>query len=120
LIDFISLEQHNITSQGMFSSAIEEFKTKLGWIIGIHTPASSFSSSLSSGSPRPSYGGATPNHSHGNSGSNHANSGSNGSNSSDGAGSPYQSQHHSQQQLSQQQQPQALGRNAGLGFHSRR
>ncbi|KAK3847731.1 MAG: Cut8 six-helix bundle-domain-containing protein [Linnemannia gamsii] len=122
-----NLEQHNITSQGMFSSAIEEFKTKLGWIIGIHAPVSSFSSSLSSGSPRPSYGGATSNHNHGNNGSNHSGSGSNGNNSSDGAGSPYQGQHHSQQQLQQQQQhqqshqrPQALGRNVGLGFHTRR
>ncbi|KAG9067946.1 Tethering factor for nuclear proteasome sts1 [Linnemannia hyalina] len=119
-----NLEQHNNTSQGMFSSAIEEFKTKLGWIIGIHTPAPSFSSALSSGSPRPSYGGVTSNHNHGSNGSNHTNNGSNGNNSSDGAGSPYQGQHHSQQLQQQhqqsQQQPQALGRNAGLGFHTRR
>ncbi|KAF9314517.1 Tethering factor for nuclear proteasome sts1 [Podila horticola] len=29
------LEHHNIKSQGRFTSAIEEFKSKLGWIIGI-------------------------------------------------------------------------------------
>ncbi|KAH7055457.1 Cut8 six-helix bundle-domain-containing protein [Linnemannia elongata] len=119
-----NLEQHNNTSQGMFSSAIEEFKTKLGWIIGIHTPASSFSGALSSGSPRPSYGGVNSNHNHGSNGNNHTNNGSNGNNSSDGAGSPYQGQHHTQQLQHQhqqsQQQPQALGRNVGLGFHTRR
>ncbi|KAF9290673.1 Tethering factor for nuclear proteasome sts1 [Mortierella alpina] len=37
-----NLEQHNIASQGMFSSAIEEFKVKLGWIIGIQRPMSNF------------------------------------------------------------------------------
>lgn len=108
----------------MFSSAIEEFKTKLGWIIGIHTPASSFSGALSSGSPRPSYIGVNSNHNHGSNGNNHTNNGSNGNNSSDGAGSPYQGQHHTQQLQHQhqqsQQQPQALGRNVGLGFHTRR
>ncbi|KAG0209641.1 Tethering factor for nuclear proteasome sts1 [Mortierella sp. GBA30] len=40
-----NLEQHNINSQGMFSSAIEEFKAKLGWIIGIQTPVPNFSNS---------------------------------------------------------------------------
>ncbi|KAG0367255.1 Tethering factor for nuclear proteasome sts1 [Gamsiella multidivaricata] len=34
-----NLEQHNITSQGRFSTAIEEFKAKLGWIIGIQPSA---------------------------------------------------------------------------------
>ncbi|KAF8928062.1 Cut8 six-helix bundle-domain-containing protein [Dissophora ornata] len=56
-----NLEQHNNTSQGMFSSAIEEFKTKLGWIIGIQqAPASPFANNLSSaGNPRNSYRGPT-------------------------------------------------------------
>ncbi|KAF9429532.1 Tethering factor for nuclear proteasome sts1 [Podila epigama] len=29
------LQQHNIKSQGQFAGAIEEFKSKLGWIIGV-------------------------------------------------------------------------------------
>ncbi|KAF9932735.1 Tethering factor for nuclear proteasome sts1 [Linnemannia zychae] len=111
-----NLEHHNITSQGMFASAIEEFMTKLGWIIGIHTSVTNFPSSISTGSPRPNYGGTTPNNGNGN----HSNNGSNGNNPSDGAGSPYRDQHHSQQQQQQSQQSQTLGRNAGLGFHTRR
>ncbi|KAI1321192.1 Tethering factor for nuclear proteasome sts1 [Mortierella claussenii] len=56
-----NLEQHNITSQGMFASAIEEFKAKLGWIIGIQAPVSNFTNSSSVASPRPNYG-ASSNH----------------------------------------------------------
>ncbi|KAG0245611.1 Tethering factor for nuclear proteasome sts1 [Mortierella sp. GBA43] len=44
-----NLQQHNITSQGMFSSAIEEFKLKLGWIIGIQPQMSNFSALRSNG-----------------------------------------------------------------------
>ncbi|CAO3568418.1 unnamed protein product [Mortierella alpina] len=43
-----NLEHHNIASQGMFSSAIEEFKVKLGWIIGIQRPMSNFSNNQES------------------------------------------------------------------------
>jgi hypothetical protein len=32
-----SLAQHNSVTNGMFSSAIEEFTKRLGWIIGLHT-----------------------------------------------------------------------------------
>ncbi|KAG0321014.1 Tethering factor for nuclear proteasome sts1 [Dissophora globulifera] len=45
-----NLEQHNITSHGLFSSAIEEFKKKLGWIIGIQAPVSSFGNNSPSAS----------------------------------------------------------------------
>ncbi|ORY89577.1 Cut8 six-helix bundle-domain-containing protein, partial [Lobosporangium transversale] len=53
-----NLEQHNITSQGMFSSAIEEFKSKLGWIIGIQaSPVTSFSDQSSANGLRSAFGG---------------------------------------------------------------
>ncbi|KAG0247679.1 Tethering factor for nuclear proteasome sts1 [Mortierella polycephala] len=121
-----NLEHHNITSQGMFSAAIEEFKTKLGWIIGIQVPTTNFSNSLSTGSPQAGYGARNLSNNNNNNDSNNNNNGSLnsstnsnnsngggvGSNPSEGAGSPYHRQHHSRQHTAR--------RNVGLGFHSRR
>ncbi|KAF9437858.1 Tethering factor for nuclear proteasome sts1 [Entomortierella beljakovae] len=50
-----NLQQHQEKSNGMFSSAIEEFKSKLGWIIGLQAQTPNFSNQ--SGSPRSPYGG---------------------------------------------------------------
>ncbi|KAF9963695.1 Tethering factor for nuclear proteasome sts1 [Modicella reniformis] len=57
-----NLQEHNITSHGMFSSAIEEFKSKLGWIIGIQPQVSNFSALQSNNNPRPNYPGPSNHH----------------------------------------------------------
>ncbi|KAF8980567.1 Tethering factor for nuclear proteasome sts1 [Entomortierella lignicola] len=57
-----NLQNHQEKSHGMFSSAIEEFKSKLGWIIGLQSQVPTFSNSTN-GSTQSAFGGPS---SHGN------------------------------------------------------
>jgi hypothetical protein len=63
---FDSLAQHNSVTNGLFSSAIEEFTKRLGWIIGLHTGPEPFwrqikdTSLATAGSPAIGYVGVRP------------------------------------------------------------
>ncbi|KAG0050076.1 Tethering factor for nuclear proteasome sts1 [Gryganskiella cystojenkinii] len=121
-----NLEQHNITTQGSFSRAIEEFKNKLGWVIGIQPSVPSFSNSTSN-SPLPNFGGNSSNGN--NNGSNHlhqqtrgGNGNDQGGSGSEGNGSPFLGQNSPRQHQRQQQQRQMHSlrqQRTGLGFHIR-
>jgi hypothetical protein len=63
---FDSLAQHNTVTNGLFSSAIEEFTKQLGWIIGLHSGPEPFwrqikdTSLATAGSPAIGYVGVRP------------------------------------------------------------